>query len=57
MVVLRKDTRFVGTPPPNFQNVSFDRSVEKCHCQINVVGRYVLISKMNRKLFSCVCIA
>ena len=57
MVVLRKDIRFMGTPPPNFQNVSFDRSVEKCHCQINVVGRYVLISKMNSKLFSCVCIA
>ena len=30
-----------------FENVSFDWSVEKCHCQIDVVGRYVLISKMN----------
>ena len=47
MVVLRKDTRVVNTPPPDFQNVSFYWSVEKCHCQINVVGRYVLISKMN----------
>ena len=36
---------------PDFQNVSFDWSVEKCHCQINVVGRYVLISKMNFYLF------
>ena len=36
---------------PDFQNISFDWSVEKCHCQINVVGRYVLISKMNFYLF------
>ena len=32
---------------PDFQIiVSFDWSVEKSHCQINVVGRYMLISKM-----------
>ena len=43
----------VNTPPPDFQNVSFDWSVEKFHCQINVVGSYVLISKMNFfKIFS-----
>ena len=36
----------VNTPPPDFQNESFDWSVNNCHCQINVVGRYVLISKM-----------
>ena len=47
MVVLRKDTRVVDTPPPNFQIVSFVWSVEKSHCQINVVRRYVLISTMN----------
>lgn len=35
MVVLRKDTRFVGTPPRNFQNVSFDRSVEKYTYLVN----------------------
>ena len=34
-----------------FWNVNFDWSFEKCHCQINVVGRYVLISKMNFFLF------
>ena len=43
MVVWRKDVH----TPPDFQNISFDWSVEKCHCQINVVGRYVLISTMN----------
>ena len=37
----------VNTPPLDFQNVSFDWSVEKSHCQINVEGRYVLLSKMN----------
>ena len=30
---------------------SFDWSVEKSHCQINVVGRYVLISEINFYLF------
>ena len=35
-----------------FSNISFDWSVEKCQCQINVVGRYVLISKMNSFIFS-----
>ena len=39
------------SPITRFSNVSFDWSVEKCHCQINVVGRYVLISKMNFYLF------
>ena len=33
------------SPITRFSNVSFDWSVEKCHCQINVVGKYVLISK------------
>ena len=37
MVVWHKDTRVVKTPP--FRNVSFDWSVEKSHCQINVGGR------------------
>jgi len=33
--------------------VSFDWSVEKCHCEIyNVAGRYILISKM-KVFFSC----
>ena len=41
----------------DFQNVSFDWSVDKFHCQINVVGRYVLISKMNVfKIFSRVVV-
>ena len=39
------------SPITRFSNASFDWSVEKCHCQINVVGRYVLISKMNFYLF------
>ena len=34
------------SPITRFSNVSFDWSVEKCHCQINVEGRYVLISEM-----------
>ena len=29
----------------------FDWSTEKSHCQINVVGRYVLTSKMNFSSF------
>ena len=33
--------------PPDFQDVSFDWPVEESHCQINVVGGYVLISGMN----------
>ena len=39
------------SPITRFSDVSFDLSVEKCHCQINVVGKYVLISKMNFYLF------
>ena len=53
MVVLCKVVHTPHCRPPDFQNISFDWSVEKCHCQINVVGRYVLISKMNF-IFSCV---
>ena len=39
--------RHATSPITRFSNVSFDWSVEKCHCEIDVVGRYVLISKMN----------
>ena len=39
------------SPITRFSNVSFDWSVEKSHCQINVAGRYVLISKTNFNLF------
>ena len=39
------------SPITRFSDVSLDWSVEKCHCQINVVGKYVLISKMNFYLF------
>ena len=28
------------------QSPDFDWSIEKCYCQINVVGRYVFINKM-----------
>ena len=44
------------SPITIFSNGSFDWSVEKCHCQINVIGRYVLISKMNFFTFSCVVV-
>ena len=50
MVVWRKDTRVANTPLP------VDWSVEKSHCQINVVGRHVLISKMNFFIFSRVVV-
>ena len=39
------DVKIHATSPiTRFSNVSFDWSVEKCHCQINVVRRYVLMS-------------
>ena len=55
MVVRRLDPQVVNTPhrrSPDFQKLSFDWSVEKCNCQINAVGRYILISKMNFFIFS-----
>ena len=55
MVVWRKDGWVVNTPLPDFKNV-IDWSVEKSHCQINVVGRYALISKMNFFIFSSVVV-
>ena len=51
MVVQRKVVQLPHRGSPDFQNISFDWSVVKYHCQINVVGRYVLISKMNFYLF------
>ena len=35
------------SPITRFLSVSFDWSIEKCHRQINVAGRYVWMSKMN----------
>ena len=47
MVVWRKAVHTPHRRSPDFQNISFDWSVEKWYCQINVVGSNVLISKMN----------
>ena len=44
------------SPITRFSNVSFHWSVEKCHCGINVVGKYVLISKMNSFILSSVIV-